>query len=370
VRPTTYPDEAGRFEAKLARGLAGVRAVGAPLGAAPVEAAVRFLEGFPNRRTAVTYVCGITRYFAWCVERGVDPFTARRSDGPIFVAGMAHLAPKTRDSYVAAVKGFYGAAADDGLTEADPLARYRTRSGTVRTPTPALTLEEFESVLRPLAGRIAASAASLVEERDFALVYVAGRMGARSISMRLLTWAGWLHREQPGDLRLLLKGEMTQTLDVPPDVAQILEAWKAVLEAVLGRRVWPADAVFPRIGSAPELRRAGAGRLQTMTGEALWTIVKGRFRDAGLEGPRLAFHALRATSATVAHEAGATIEEIQHTLGHASPSTSAVYIRRIRRRSAADSWTMNLADRPADRPIVRGVGPPASSSPLSLDGAA
>lgn len=347
MRPTTYEDEAGRFQAKLIRGIERVRLAGAALENAPVEAAVRFLEGYPNRRTSNTYTSGLSRYFAWCVEQGVDPFTAKRSDGRIFVSSMAHLAPKTRDNYVAAVKGFYRSASDDELTEADPLGRYRVKKGTTQTPTPALTLDEFESVLRPLAERIATATASLVEERDFALVFVAGRLGARSISMRLLTWGGWRHRSPRGDLSLMLKGEATLTLDVPPDVAETLEAWKAVLEGAIGRRVRAGDAVVPRIGSAPELRRSGAGRLQTMTGEALWAIVKGRYRDVGLEAPRLAFHALRATSATVAHESGASVEEIQHTLGHASRAMTERYIRRTRRRCAADSWTTGLTRRPA-----------------------
>jgi hypothetical protein len=69
-----------------------------------------------------------------------------------------------------------------------------------------------------------------------------------------------------------------------------------------------------------------------MKGPSLSGIVKRRFHEAGMDGRRMAANVLRATSATIAHEAGASIEEIQHTLVHASPAMTETYIRRMRPR--------------------------------------
>jgi hypothetical protein len=93
--------------------------------------AEQFLRGFRNRRTAVTYGTGLAWYFRWCSQANVDPFEARPSHGRLFLASLS--------SYCAAI--------DDELTVADPLRRVRASRAGVRTPTPALTVIEFDRVL-------------------------------------------------------------------------------------------------------------------------------------------------------------------------------------------------------------------------------
>ena len=74
---------------------------------------------------------------------------------------------------------------------------------------------------------------------------------------------------------------------------------------------------------------------------------KNRYFDAGLSAPRLAFHALRATGSTLAHEAGATEEEIQATGGWESRAMVDLYIKRRQTQSALGRWRIDLDDEPA-----------------------
>ncbi len=67
-----------------------------------------------------------------------------------------------------------------------------------------------------------------------------------------------------------------------------------------------------------------------LTAIAVWKVARARFADRDFVGKRLAFHALRATHATVSHEPGARREDIQATLGHASGrGTGGEHIRRL-----------------------------------------
>ena len=345
MRPVTYRNEEERFARKLERGRTAVQSAGQGLDPVVLDSADRHLRGLENLRTATTYCTGLKTFFHWCKVEVVDPLEMRPSDARLFRASLGHLAPNTRDSYLGAVSSLFNAMLDDDKADRNPFVRVRVRAPAVQTETPALTLAEYERVLGLIATSIAHGDSSLVERRDYAIIYVAGRLGIRAISARLLRWRDWRPIGDRGELTVYLKGEKRLKLDVPPDVARTLEEWKVCLTAGAGRDMKPSDAVFPPIGSESELVRAAKGGkpLRTITGESLWAIVRGRFLDVGLEAPRMGFHVLRATSATLADEADVPIEVIQDTLGHASPETTRIYLKRRGRRMAADAWTPSLA---------------------------
>jgi integrase len=162
-----------------------------------------------------------------------------------------------------------------------------------------------------------------------------------------VTWAGWRSRPPAGTLTFVQKGGAAHVIEAPRDVVASIEAWKAH-EATLGRPLRSGDAMFPAVGTGGELLRASIrGLLRGLSGEAMLHIARGRFLDLGLVGPRLGFHALRATCATIAYESGATIEQVQQTLGHARLETTQGYLRRGRPGAAADSWAIDLGDRQA-----------------------
>ncbi|MDN5760640.1 MAG: tyrosine-type recombinase/integrase, partial [Tomitella sp.] len=62
----------------------------------------------------------------------------------------------------------------------------------------------------------------------------------------------------------------------------------------------------------------------------LYRLVDHVYRQAGMpamtRGKGVAVHALRHTYATLLHETGASVLEIQRLLGHTSPATSARYV--------------------------------------------
>jgi integrase len=345
MRRPKYDSDLGRAEARRERGRARVLAAAEPLGPVVAKTADRFIDAYPNPRTMSTYATGLLRLFGWCVATSTPILTMRRSDARLFAATISDVAPTTAESYLTAARAFFGFAVDEEVAGRNPFNRgpgSRKPAPEPRTPTPALTEEEFRDVLRPLRRRIEAGTATVVEERDYALLAMGGRLGQRSISMRTLTWGDWVATRGRTEGSFYIKANRRLKLPVPADVAALVERWHGVLEAAIGRPLRPADHVFPGVGSDAEIARIGEETLPSMTGEALSGIATRRFRDAGLEGPRLSFHALRATMTTIGHEHGATNEELQTAGGWRDPKMPDVYTRRYRadQRRAADRWSL------------------------------
>lgn len=64
---------------------------------------------------------------------------------------------------------------------------------------------------------------------------------------------------------------------------------------------------------------------QRLTTRSLSRIIKGRFRDAELDSPRLTAHSLRHTAATLNLQYGGTLEETRQLLRHTSLNTTLIY---------------------------------------------
>ena len=340
----SYNSDADRHKAQLERAIGRVRAAGASLDSAVIDAAERLLRGRENVPTALANATALATFFAWCAAEGVDPFSARYSDAKRFLASLSAIAPGTRKSYLNSVKAFYRVAAIEEMTSAEPFRYVESRNPKAVTPTPALTKDELQSVLRPLASRIGHGSASLLDRRDFAIIFTTARTAGRSISMRTVTWAGWRPHAPGGVITFVQKGGGAHVMTVPKDIAVVLEAWRTSLQDAIGRPVRGDEPIFPAIGRRTRSLAGARGRLRPLRVHGMNGAVQGRYRDVGIAAPRLGFHALRATSATLAHEGGATNEQIQATGGWSSLQMVDLYIKRKRTQSALDCWGIDLSD--------------------------
>ena len=319
----------------------------------PMVFAHVYLEGFGNAETMRRYGLALGRYFAWCRARGLDPFAAKRSDANVYNAHVTGLgwADETRKLEVTVARSYYRAAFEDGEAPLNPFSHIRL-GAEVETETPALLPSDIDRVLDAIA---AARPIRSVDQRDYALVYTASRVGPRRKELRGLCWGDLIAAGRASTVRFSRKGGLRDTINLPDDVVAVLDAWRGALAGHLGRRVRMDEPVFPSIGvNDRELRRARRGTLLPMCLQLITNTCKARFADVGLEGPRMATHALRASAATIAFEAGAALEDIQLMLGHRKLATTWGYIKRIRRQSAATTWT------PRARPFPTAVKRPGS----------
>jgi integrase len=71
-------------------------------------------------------------------------------------------------------------------------------------------------------------------------------------------------------------------------------------------------------------------------------VVKRLLRDIDLTRDRYSAHSLRHTTATLALERGANIEEVQQQLRHKDPKTTLIYMHQIRKRK--DSIEHQISD--------------------------
>jgi len=81
------------------------------------------------------------------------------------------------------------------------------------------------------------------------------------------------------------------------------------------------------------------GRMQTHN---IRDVVKRLLRDIELTSDRYSAHSLRHTTATLALERGANIEEVQQQLRHKDPKTTLIYMHQIRKRK--DSIEHQISD--------------------------
>jgi site-specific recombinase XerD len=164
------------------------------------------------------------------------------------------------------------------------------------------------------AGHIAAVLAccdreTAVGKRDFAVLTLLARLGlrAREVAALELDDIGW----RAGEIIIRGKGRRDERMPLPADVGEALAGYLRG-----GRPVGAGSrAVFLKA-------RAPAGRLSA---DAVKTIVRGRFRRAGL--PEAGAHRLRHTAATQMLQAGSPLAEVGQVLRHRSTATTAIYAK-------------------------------------------
>jgi integrase/recombinase XerD len=113
-------------------------------------------------------------YLAWCAERGLDPFLARRPHLELYIRWMQEIRrfkPSTVSRRFSVTAGFYRTCVIDGVLEHSPAEYVRRPAVPAESPTLGFTHLQFEALLT--------GARQSSNRNDFALVAMLGLLGLR-----------------------------------------------------------------------------------------------------------------------------------------------------------------------------------------------
>jgi integrase/recombinase XerD len=227
----------------------------------------------------------------------VDAFIAQlRSRG---------LARTTITRKIASIRGLHRFLVFEGMRDTDPTALLET--GRAPDPFPkALTVDEAIALVE------APGVTEVADRRDAALLEFLYGTGAR-VSEAVGLDLGDIDLTDRAAL-ITGKGSKQRLVPLGTKAVQALQGWLPDRMALVRRNV-RGDPVFLNLRG---------GRL---TRQGVFSIVKKRAVQAGIEPGKVSPHVLRHSAATHMLEAGADLRTVQEMLGHATISTTQVYTR-------------------------------------------
>lgn len=280
----------------------------------------------------------LTRYAAWCTNRGLaDPGAVQATDLADFTVDLASgraplpvetspapdaaepetraaersgdagpavsLAPGSVARCVVAVRGFHRFCLLEGVTAADPAGAWKPPSTPQRLPK-AISYDDVAALIAA-----AAMPDPPVGLRDAALLELLYGVGAR-----ISEACGLDVDDLDLDERVVLlrgKGGRERRLPLGGMAAEAVSAY-----LVRGR-----PALVSRSTPALFLNARGA----RLSRQSAWAVITAAAGRAGLEG--VSPHTLRHSFATHLLEGGADVRVVQELLGHASVTTTQIYTR-------------------------------------------
>lgn len=328
---TTTPLPAARGAASadpnVGEALAVIRHVGVwPELAAPMEDAVaRWLASKRSPHTRRAYAADLRLFAWWITEQGETLTTATASHvetwATVMLATGASSATVARRQ--AAVSSFYTWAGkvDRPLAgrpnPAAPEAIDRVRQSS--TSTPALTLDQAAALL-------GAADRSRHAARDTALVALMLSSGARVAEICAADIDDVTSQQGGCQLQIKAgKGRKARTVTIDPAICDYTDdegrTTGPLLLSNAGGRLTPDQVanILTRLQRAARIWASDVPASESTTGRA-----SARLDDM------ITPHVMRASFATLAHEAGAAVDWIQAQMGHSSPVQTQDYIRRTR----------------------------------------
>ena len=280
----------------------------------------RFLEAQAAERGAalnslLAYRRDLEDYAAHLAAEGRDPADASRVEieGYLIACAARGLAVSTRARRLAAIRGLYRFAYEEGLRDDDPSIRI---AGPGRVKALPKTLSEAEvDALLAASGEM--SRVPMEVARDRCLMQLLYATGMRVTELVSLPAAA-----ARGDPRMLLvrgKGGKERMVPLSEPARAALAGWLATRDAEEAAAkakagTPPSPRLFPSRGKSGHLTRA-------------WfhARVKAFAAHAGIDPDRVSPHVLRHAFATHLLQGGADLRAIQVMLGHADISTTEIY---------------------------------------------
>ena len=332
------PTRSPRYRAvDLPAAMAPMRALGLEPGGRTYRLAEATISARCNTyRSALCYGAAIGALLGFLRERNTKPLEAGRDDLLAYRAALTRYAPKYRANRLAIARAFYEEAIERKWIDRNPARNVKVKAPEAERPTPALTREEAETLLRAIRGEFASPRRGLIARRDYAVILLMLRLLLRLEETADLRWDDVVHIRNGRNVDFIGKGSKHSVLPIPDDVWGALQAWAAAYETASGRELRGDDPMFPSVSRA-YLNRVRAEQKIELIGvaaPAIRKMVKARMADIGIEGKGWGPHALRATGASVAHEAGIQLLDLMELMRHANPATTATYVRRLEERLA------------------------------------
>jgi site-specific recombinase XerD len=289
----------------------------------------RFLEFFTaqirNKNTREAYFRAVSRFFAWCQERGLALDTIRPVHVATYIEGFtASLAAPSVKQHLAAIRMLFDWLVTGQIVTFNPASAVRGPKYVVkRGKTPVLTAEEARQLLDSI------PTDSLVGFRDRALIATMLYSFARVSAAVGMLVQDYYPQGKRSWLRLHEKGGKFHEVPCHHKAEEYLDAY---IEAA-GLKEHPKTPVF----------RSTRGRTNQLTAQGItrvdaFRVVQRRAKAAGLKG-RVSNHSFRATGITVYLENGGSLETAAHIAAHESPRTTKLYDR------TSDNITLEEIDR-------------------------
>ena len=263
------------------------------------------LDAVASPRTRRDYNRALTDFMAYCQTNGVTALNKATVQAHITTLRKAGTPDSSLNQRLSAIRLFASEAADNGLIpEATAQSIKRIKSTPIRGRKLGNWLDAKQASVM-----LNATDDTLKGRRDRAILALMIGCGLRREEVAGLT-VNHLAQRAGRWVVLDLVGKHNRTRTVP------MAAWvKGIIDNWLLIAAITAGPLFPPI------RRGGHIQPGAMTPQAIWDVVK-EYSPV----PNLAPHDLRRTFAKLAHTAGAPVEQIQQSLGHASIATTERYL--------------------------------------------
>lgn len=256
--------------------------------------------------TLRAYSRSMAGYCSWLDVLGLDLLSVKRPH----IDGYRHSlssAPATVAAKLAALSSFYRYAVSADVIAANPVELVkRPKVDPDHSSTEGLTKDQARALL---------TAAQADAPRSYALVALLVFTGIRLGEALNANTTDYGHDTGHRTLSIRRKGGKAGKVVVPAPAVEALDAYLGTSGRELTTRP----------------TRAGLPIFMTATGkhwdpsEAFRTVQR-LARTAGIEG-KISPHSLRHTFATIALDAGATLHDLQDSMGHADPRTTRRYDR-------------------------------------------
>jgi site-specific recombinase XerD len=326
-----------------------------------------WLVGYASVNTREAYRRDIAHWLGFLHASDVDPLTgARRVHTHAWLRAQetAGAAAASRARRLAAVSAFYGwLIAEDRTDRANPAAIDPKRKPKVdqrASRTPGLSRAQAEALLAAAdadTGPQAARTATVVALLLYTGLRVGELVGADVEQLG--------HDRGHRVLRFTAKGGGQHLVALPAPVTRRLDAYLAGRADLTAARVpVPAGQAGAR-PRRPLVATATGGRLDRGAVTRLLT----RLAQTAKIPVRMSPHVLRHTCATLARDAGATLEDVQDQLGHADARTTRRYDHGGARLDRAPAYTLAAYLAASDAAHSTESGPSSAAPPAAdLDG--
>ena len=282
-----------------------------------------------------TYRDSIKRFFAWIEHTGRILDLLSTADIIAYKKYLieSKLSELTINSYLVAVRRFY--------SWAERMELFRDIARTVKSPRRSVCLEDEEFIKMDLDEQESIRLLQYFKERsprDFAIVNLMLRMGLRTIEVARLN-VGWI-KTVKGRRRLQVwrkgmdRASNKVTLGMPDPV------WEPIREYLETRHDLTDDQplfVTKGYGAHANGKKYKAHANERMSTRLIQMIVKKGLRAIGLDSHEYSAHSLRHTCAVMMLMKGASINDIQRQLGHATPNTTMIYLKSFEKRQRMEA---------------------------------
>lgn len=285
-----------------------------------------WLKRFPSACTVRNYKTDTEQFLNWLKDKSLLRAEEKELRNYILDLEEKGLSKRTRNRRLAALKSFYGWLVENGHMKSNPVERIKHER-----------LSESEKRIEPLDERVAINLLAITKtdtitgKRIYAIIDLFLGNGLRREELANLN-VGDVHlsKTQTSTIKIRHgKGDKSRVLPLAGPQKESLSAWLKVRD-FYAQKI-KSEAVFiTRIGTRP-------------TGESLRKIIKGKFKQLGIDDYGVAVHALRHLFASSYNAANQNdLVGLQAITGHANLASVGIYTHPTLKRTKENLEKMKI----------------------------